>query len=105
MTSVTVDLNGIVQIGAIAGGTAVGAANQIALFKSTATAAAFGATGSLTTGVNHAAIIRVSYEAHATLSGNVRLRVTSSAGTVTPLEGSYYEVTRIPTTNLGAFVA
>lgn len=98
-----VNLNGILQIGAIAGGTAVGAANQIAITGSTSAAAAFGATGSLTTGVNHAAIIRLLYTSHATLDGDVRLRVTSSAGTVTPREGSYFEATRLPTNDTGNF--
>jgi hypothetical protein len=37
-------------------------------------------------------------------AGNIRLRVTSSAGTVTPLAGSYDKVRRLPI-NTGAFVA
>jgi hypothetical protein len=38
------------------------------------------------------------------MAGNIRLRVTSSAGTVTPLAGSFYKVRRLPA-NTGAFVA
>lgn len=105
-TQAPASLNGTLQYGAIAGGTATGAANQISIFKSTSATAAFGATGSLTTGVNHAAIIRYIYEGNATpnLTYNIRLRVTSSAGTVTPLQGSYFEVNQLPGSNLGEFV-
>lgn len=86
------NVSGILQIGAIAGGTAIGAANQAALFNSTATGAAFGATGSLTTAVNHAILLKYLYHSHATLPPDVRINVTSSAGTVTPLRNSYYKV-------------
>lgn len=100
------NVNGILQTGAIAGGTAVGAANQIALFNSTSTAAAFGATGSLTTGVNHAMRIRMTYSSNASTAPNIRFNVTSSAGTVTPLAGSYYRVTRMQNAiSVGTFVA
>lgn len=99
-----VNLNGTVQYGAIAGGTATGAANQISLFNSTATAAAFGASGSLTTGVNHLFIIKLIVESNASAS-NLRINFTESAGTVTPLRGSYYKVTRLPATNTGSFAA
>lgn len=104
-SSAPANVSGILQIGAVAGGTAVGAANQIALFNSTATAAAFGATGSLTTGVNHAVILRFLYESNVTTAPNIRINVTSSLGTVTPLRTSYYTVNRIPSTNEGNFVA
>lgn len=99
-----VNLNGIIQTGAATGGTASGGAIQIALFNSTATAAAFGATGSLTTGVNHAMIIKLIVEANASAS-NLRINFTSSAGTVTPLRGSYYKVTRLSAGNAGSFAA
>lgn len=99
-----VSLSGVIQTGAVTGGTATGVAQQIALFNSTATAAAFGATGSLTTAVNHAMQIRLIVEANASNS-NLRINFTSSAGTVTPLRTSYYKVTRLPAANTGSFAA
>ena len=99
-----VNLNGSVQYGAIAGGTATGAANQISLFNSTATGAAFGASGSLTTAVNHLFIVRLIVESNASAS-NLRINFTSASGTVTPLRGSYYKVTRLPSGNSGSFAA
>mgnify|MGYP000331872627 CR=1 FL=1 len=99
-----VNLSGIILTGSTTGGTGVGAAQQIALYNSTATAAAFGATSSLTTGVNHAMTIRLIVEANASAS-NLRINFTESAGTVTPLRGSYYKVTRLPAGNTGSFAA
>jgi hypothetical protein len=99
-----VNLSGAIQTGAVGGGTATGAAQQIALFNSAATAAAFGATGSLTTAVNHYMKVSMIVEANASAS-NLRINVTSSAGTVTPLRGSYYKVTRLPAANTGSFAA
>lgn len=63
------------------------------------------ATGSLTTAVNHAFEIKLYVvTASAPPTPNIRLRVTSSAGTVTPQAGSFYVVRRIsPST--GAFTA
>ena len=99
-----VNLSGTVQYGVITGGTATGAANQISLYNSTATAAAFGASGSLTTAVNHTFIVTLLVEANASAS-NLRINFTQSAGTVTPLRTSYYKVTRLPATNTGSFAA
>lgn len=99
-----VNLNGVLQTGAVAGGTASGTATQIALFNSTATGAAFGVTGSLTNNTQHVFQIRLIVEANASNS-NLRINFTSSAGTVTPLRGSYYKVTRLPATNTGSFAA
>lgn len=98
------NLSGTVQYGAVVGGTATGAANQINLFNSTATGAAFGASGSLTTAVNHLFIVKLIVEANASAS-NLRINFTSSAGTVTPLRTSYYKVTKLPLSNTGIFVA
>lgn len=98
------NLSGVIQTGAVGGGTAVGAANQIAIFNSTATAAAFGATGSLTTAVNHYMKISLIVEANASAS-NLRINFTSSAGSITPLRTSYYKVTRLPAGNTGSFAA
>lgn len=99
-----VNLNGVLQTGAVAGGTASGTATQIALFNSTATGAAFAATGSLTNNTNHIFQIRLIVEANAS-NANLRINFTSSAGTVTPLRGSYYKVTRLPAGNSGSFAA
>ena len=98
------NLSGHVQYGAAVGGTATGAANQITLFNSTATAAAFGASASLTTAVSHLFIVRLLVESAASAS-NLRINFTSSAGTVTPLRTSYYKVTKLPSGNSGVFVA
>lgn len=99
-----VNLNGSVDYGAVGGGTATGAANRISLFNSTATGAAFGASGSLTTAVSHLFIVRLIVEANASAS-NLRINFTASAGTFTPLRGSYYKVTRLPAGNSGSFAA
>lgn len=85
-------------------GTAAGA-TQAALVASTSAAAALPATGSLTTAVNHHYTIKVVLNSHATLAETIRLRVTSSAGTVTPLRGSMYRVRNLTTGNSGTFVA
>lgn len=99
-----VNLNGSVNYGAAAGGTATGAANWISLFNSTATGAAFGASASLTTGVSHLFVVRLVVDSNASAS-NLRINFTQSTGTVTPLRGSYYKVTRLPAGNVGVFVA
>ena len=98
------NLNGVIQTGAVTGGTATGAAQQIALFNSTATGAAFGATGTLTTAVNHYMKISLIVDAAASNS-NLRINFTSGTGTVTPLRGSYYKTTRLPAANTGSFAA
>jgi len=103
-SAAVVNLNGTVQYGAGVGGTATGGANQISLFASASTANAFGASGSLTTAVNHAFIIRAVLDANASAS-NLRINFTESAGTVTPLRNSYYKVTRLPASNTGSFAA
>jgi hypothetical protein len=60
------------------------------------------ATASLTTAVNHMAIIRAVIEQNA--QGKFRFRITSSAGTVTPRRGSRFTLRRLPG-NTGDFVA
>lgn len=82
----------------------VGTAQTAALVKSTAAAGALPATGSLTTAVNHQYILRSMFQANATTGGTIDIRLTSSAGTATPLTGSYYKITRLPSVNTGAFV-
>ncbi len=67
-----------------------------------ATTAAFAATGSLSTAVNHAFQFRIQVQTNA--ATNWRLRLTQSAGTSTPLAGSFYTVKKI-STSTGTFVA
>jgi hypothetical protein len=99
-----INLSGIVQYGLITNGAAAGAANQIGLFNSTNAAAAFALTGTLTTAVNHAFTIKLIVEANASAS-NLRINFTNTSGTVTPLRNSYYKVTKLPSGNVGNFVA
>lgn len=67
-----------------------------------ATTAAFSATGSLSTGVNHWYQFKVQIVTNA--ATNFRLQLTQSAGTATPLAGSYYRVVRV-SSSTGTFVA
>lgn len=67
-----------------------------------ATTAPFVTTGSLTTGVNH--VFQLNMQVQTILTSSWRLQITSSAGTVTPLAGSYYTVKKISATT-GTFVA
>lgn len=84
------------------GGIATNAATTAAgIVTTTTAAAALPVTASLTTAVNHRAVIRAVAEVGT--AGNIRLRVTSSAGTVTPLRGSYYTVRRLYAGNVGTF--
>jgi hypothetical protein len=62
---------------------------------------AFPATGSLTTGATH--VYRFAIQLQTNLASNMRLQFTCSAGTITPLAGSYYTVKKIPSTT-GTFV-
>jgi hypothetical protein len=84
-------------IGTIASLTGAGLANQ------TTAAAAFAASGSLTDATQQYAHIRVICTIGT--AGNIRLRHTSSAGTITVRRGSYYTVRRLFPGNVGAFVA
>jgi hypothetical protein len=67
-----------------------------------ATTAAFAATASLTTAVNHNVQMTVLVQTNA--ATNWRLQITSGSGTVTPLVGSYYKVKKI-SASTGTFVA
>lgn len=70
----------------------------------TTAAAVFATPGTgLTTLTNQQSHIRCVAECGT--AGNIRLRVTSGSGTVTPLRGSYYTARRIPTANTGIFAA
>lgn len=80
-----------------------GTAQTAALVKSTATAGALPISGNLTTAVNHQFKINAMFQTNATTGGTLNLRITSGSGTVTPLTGSYYKITRLPAVNTGAF--
>lgn len=73
------------------------------IVSNTTAAIALPATNSLTTAVNHTHQIKAIVEAGT--AGNIRLRVTSSAGTVTPLRDSFYTAQLFPSATLGTFVA
>jgi len=81
----------------------VGTAQTAAIVASASTTSALPATGSLTTAVNHQYYIKAIVQGNATVAGTFKLQATESAGTITPLLGSYYKVTRIPAANTGTF--
>jgi hypothetical protein len=91
-------------IGTVVSGVgASGASAQAGIVNSVTATSALPATGSLTTGANHHYNIKAILNTHATLSGTFKLQVTSSAGTVTPLRGSKYEVRNLTAGNSGSF--
>jgi hypothetical protein len=97
--------NSASYIGSPVGGVgAVGAPQTAAIVKSAVAAGALPVTGTLTTGVNHYYTIKAVFQANATTGGTINLQATSSAGTITPLAGSYYKITRLPAANAGTFV-
>jgi hypothetical protein len=81
----------------------VGTPQTAAIVKSTATAGALPPTGTLTTAVNHQYQLRAMFQANVTTGGTLNIQVTSGSGTVTPLTGSYYILTRLPSANTGTF--
>ena len=82
--------------------TGTSGAGVAGIVTSLATAAtAFPATGSLTTGVNHAYEIKARVLTN--LATSFKLQVTSATGTVTPRNGSYYTVKKI-SASTGTFV-
>jgi hypothetical protein len=85
------------QMSPIAGVTSTNATSELfaQVANQTAASVAFAATGSLTTGVNHFMRMRV-YLVNGS-STSLRLNVTNSAGTVTPLAGSFWKARRIAT--------
>jgi hypothetical protein len=86
-----------------AGIQAGGAINGAGIVTTTAAAAALPITASLTTAVNHYHIVRALAECGT--AGNIRLRITSGSGTITPLRGSYFTGRRLFAGNVGTFVA
>jgi hypothetical protein len=87
----------------ITGIAATGALNGAGIVTTTTAAAALPVTGTLSDATNHYAIIRAVAECGT--AGNIRLRATESAGTITPLRGSYYTARRLFAGNVGTFVA
>lgn len=87
---------------AVAGVTPNAAMTAGGLVTNTAAAAALPATAALSAG-NHFALITAHVECAA--AGNIRLRVTQSAGTITPLRGSFYTARLLTAANVGSFVA
>ena len=102
-TQTYTNLNGEYIMTPIAGVGTSGTPQTAAISKSTAAASAFPVTGILATGVDHQCML------HAIVAcgtaGNIRLRVTNSAGTVTLRTGSYYTVRKVSTGSTGTFVA
>ena len=49
--------------------------------------------------------VRAIVEANASNASNIRMRASTSANSMTPLRGSYYKATRLPSGNVGTFVA
>jgi hypothetical protein len=95
--------NNAVYVGTPVGGVGTVGTAQTAAVKSNAVAGVLPVTGSLTTAVNHQYTLRSMFQANATTGGTLNLQITSSAGTVTPLTGSYYKITRLPSVNAGVF--
>jgi hypothetical protein len=79
-----------IQVGANTGIGAAGTGLAAGIVTTTTAAAAMAASGSLSTGANHVFHVRATIDMNA--AGNVRLRATESAGTITPLRGSYMKV-------------
>lgn len=64
---------------------------------------ALSATSALTDAVNHYMHMRIWLSNGAGTS--LKIQATKSAGTITPLVGSYYKVTQLPAANTGLFAA
>lgn len=80
------------------------AVNGAGIHNTTTAAAALPVNASnLTTATDQFAVVYAKVECGT--AGNIRLRVTSSAGTVTPRRGSYYTAQRLFAGNVGTFVA
>lgn len=102
-TQVYTNLVAEVMAGPAAGIATAGTAQSWGIFGTTTAAAALPASASLTTAVNHYHHIRALAEVGT--AGNIRLRATESAGTITPRRDSYYTVSRLAPGNVGSFVA
>jgi len=80
-----------------------GSLGRVTLIKSATTANAFSGVTNVATGANHAWTVRAILESNASSASTLTINFTSSGGTVTPLRGSYYKVTRLPETNQGIY--
>jgi hypothetical protein len=87
----------------ITGLAATGAIAEAGVVTQTAAAVALPVTGSLSDATNHHVVIRALVECGT--AGNIRLRVTCSAGTITPLRGSVFTARRLFAGNVGTFAA
>jgi hypothetical protein len=81
----------------------VGTPQTAGVIAQTAASVALPVTGVNTAVANHYAKIHATFEA--ATSGNVRLRMTASAGTATPSRDSFFRVRRLPAGNVGTYVA
>jgi hypothetical protein len=86
----------------IAGFATQGTMTGAGVITQTNASVALPVTGSLSA-ANHYHVIKATIEAGT--AGNVRLRQTMSAGTSTPQRDSYFKVRRIPSANVGTYVA
>jgi hypothetical protein len=91
-------------IGSVSSGgiVTVGTPQMAAVISSTSSAPALPATNSLASGSNFYFNIKAIVETN-TVNQPLVLDVTNSAGTVTPLRGSYFKVNRVSTANVGIF--
>jgi hypothetical protein len=95
--------NLVAQLEAASAITAIANRTTCGVVSTTAAAAALPVTPTLANGSNNEVIVRALAEC--TTAGNLRLRVTAAAGTVTPLRGSYYTARLLSAANVGTFVA
>jgi hypothetical protein len=100
---VNMDVN--YTITAIAGLGAFASPTEAGLRGVSAAANALPVTGSLANGANHRCRVQAIIETNAANAGDVRLRATESAGTITVRRGSYVRSTRIPSATVGTFAA
>lgn len=81
----------------------VGTMQTAGVVAQTGTSTALPVTGTNTAIANHYAKVHAIVEC--ATAGNIRLRMTASAGTATPSRDSYFIVRRLPAGNAGTFVA
>jgi hypothetical protein len=81
----------------------VGAPQTAGVIAQTAGSVALPVTGANTAIASHYAKVHALIEC--ATAGNVRLRMTASAGTATPSRDSFFKVRRLPAGNAGTFVA
>jgi hypothetical protein len=94
--------SGQLEIDAAGGGTGFQAVTRANIHAQTAAAQAFPATPSLTDATNHTYYLKAQFQMSAS-GGNVRIRATESAGTITPGANSFYKLRRL--TTQGSYVA